>query len=317
MSDRTLQEDETNQMGGTVLLSQGSGWMRPTGVFLPDSGPGGGDPKLTVLLWFHGFYVKDVSHLFYREETKLLRAVLGSGKSLVLVAPHLGWYQDKKHSDYNAGALGGGTATETYLDQVLGALADWYAQSRSTQAGTNQTPNLQIADLYVAGHSGGGNAIRNSVGALGRYTDALRECWGFDCLYSSGQTWYQWATTQKGRPLYFYYGTGTQPAAGGHVLDFWKLVYGTLKRPLPSGGMSNVFLAPALPGTEMDRVAFQSAEDIRQKPKAGNRYEEVRKRVDPLIDDAQAYWSTIIKLGLKGHYQVVSGLLGPRIQQSL
>jgi hypothetical protein len=64
-------------------------------------------------------------------------------------------------------------------------------------------------------------------------------------------------------------------------------------------------------------VAFQSSEDIKAKAKSGNRYEEIRKKVDPLLDDPTKYWPAIIRLGLKGHYQVVSQLLGSRITQSI
>ncbi len=111
---------------------------------------------------------------------------------------------------------------------------------------------------------------------------------------------------------------GTKPAYDGDVLGFWKRVYGTPKGPLQLGArLLNVYLAPALPGTELDMVAFQFSEDIKAKAIAGNRYEEIRKQVDPLLDDPTKYWSTIIPLGLKDHYPVVSELLGPRIRQSL
>jgi hypothetical protein len=319
MSQPALKTDPANRLGGTVLISQGSGWMRPTGVFLPGAGLDG-DSKLTVLLWFHGYYVSGISHLFYREATKLLSAVLGSKKRLVLIAPHLGWFQTKTQTDYNAGVLGGGKNTETYLDQVLDALYDWHLQNRPDGAAASDAEapaKFQIADLYLAGHSGGGGGIRNSAGALGHYRDALRECWGFDCLYGRGQSWYEWATTQKGKPLYFYYGQGTKPSDNADVLGFWKLVYGTPRSAPPPGRASNVFLAPALTGTESDSVAFQSADDLRQKAKPANRYEQIRWQVDPLLDDPKKYWPTLVKLGLKGHYQVVSDLLSPRIQQSL
>jgi hypothetical protein len=84
-----------------------------------------------------------------------------------------------------------------------------------------------------------------------------------------------------------------------------------------SGSGFTVFLAPALRGTELDQVAFQSAEDIQRKAKPGNRYEAIRKKVDPLLDDPQKYWRTLMAEGLKDHYPVVSELLAPRIRQSL
>ena len=53
------------------------------------------------------------------------------------------------------------------------------------------------------------------------------------------------------------------------------------------------------------------------KARPGNRYEEVRLKVDPLMENPARYWSTIIAEGLKDHYPVVSDLLGPRISQSI
>src|SRR5207244_1700876 len=148
--------------------------------------------------------------------------------------------------------------------------------------------------------------------------EMLRECWGFDCLYGSGAVWYEWARSMARMPLYFYFGQGTKPAYNGDVLGFWTRVYGTLKNPLRFGTrMLNVHLAPALPGTEMDMVAFQHSEDIMRKATASNRDDEVRKQVDPLLDNPTEYWSTIIRLGLLDHYPVVSELLGPRIKQSI
>ncbi len=317
MSNLVLEKDDSNPIGGIVLTSKGSGWKRPTGVFLPDPRIVGDHKALTVLLWFHGHYVKDIPFLFYKEETKILQAVLNSKKRLVVVAPHLGWYKTSKDTDYNASALGGGKTCEQYLDQVLGALAEWYLTTL-IDIGPKPSPKFQIAELYIAGHSGGGGGIRSSVASLGTYKAQLRECWGFDCLYGSGDVWYEWARAQGRMPLYFYFGRGTKPGFNGDVLGLWKRAYGTPKRPLQIGArMLNLYLAPTLPGAEMDMVAFQSAEDIKAKARAGNRYEEIRKQVDPLLDDPTKYWSTIMTLGLKGHYQVVSEFLGPRIRQSL
>lgn len=320
MSKLVLVEDKANKFGGTVLFSKGNGWIRPTGVFVPDAGFTDSHEVATVLLWFHGHRVKDAPYLFYQEATHLLQAVNESKKDIILVAPELG-LRDKTHDEYNASALGGGKRTEQYLDQVLGAVSDWYERTfiagERAQMGGEPT-KFQLANLYIAGHSGGGTGIISSVAALGGYKDRLRECWGFDCLYGNGQTWYEWAKARTGIPLYFYYGKGTKPSDNADVLGFWKRVYGTPKSPIPlAGRLRSVFLAPALPGTELDMVAFQSTDDILAKAKAVDRYEEVRRKVDPLLDKSDAYWSALVKEGLKEHYPVVSELLCPRIKQSL
>ena len=315
MSKAALKQDKGNTFGGVVLTSTGDGWKRPTGVFLPDPTIVA-DRNLTVILWFHGHRVPDIPYLFYQEETKILQAVLASKKRVVLVAPHLG-LKNTSVDKYNASVLGGGKACEQYLDQVLEALSDWYL-STLIDLDPKPTKKYEICELYIAGHSGGGTGIRSSVAALGGYREKLRECWGFDCLYAAGDVWYAWARSQGRMPLYFYFGRGTQPAAKGDVIGLWKRVYGTPRDPLPIGGrMLSVKLAPALPGAEMDTVAFQLHEDIKNKRVASNRYEEVRKEVDPLLDNPSKYWSTIIARGLKDHYPVVSEFLGPRIGQSI
>jgi hypothetical protein len=320
MSKLVLAEDKSHKGSGFVLLSKGSGWIRPTGVFVPDAGFTSSHEVVTVILWFHGHRVKDAPYLFYQEATQLLKAVSESKRDVILVAPELG-LRDKTHAEYNASALGGGSKTQQYLDQVLGALSDWYDRTfiagEIAQMGGEPT-KFQLANLYIAGHSGGGTGIISSVAALGSYKDRLRECWGFDCLYGDGQSWFQWAKARTGIPLYFYFGKGTKPSDNADVLGFWKRVYGTPKSPIPAAGrLRNVFLAPALQGAELDMVAFQSTEDILAKAKSGNRYEEVRRIVDPLLDNSDRYWPALIKEGLKDHYPVVSEFLCPRIRQSI
>src|SRR3954470_10379977 len=111
MSIPVLEQDRTYTGSGTVLFSKGTGWIRPTGVFVPSDGFTTHHDAMTVLLWFHGWWVKDVQALFYQEATKLLPAVIASKRRVILVAPHLGWHAEG-HSDYNAGVLGGGKKTE-------------------------------------------------------------------------------------------------------------------------------------------------------------------------------------------------------------
>lgn len=314
-----LERDPNNKIGGVVLKSTGKGWMRPTGVFLPDPSIIGDRAPLTILLWFHGHRVRDIAALFYEEKTRILQAVLEARKRVIVVAPHLGWFQTKSKTDYNASVLGGGTTTKDYIDQVLAALSGYYMTTLIDLDLDRVTPpTYTLGDLYVAGHSGGGTGIRDSVDALGSYSKNLRECWGFDCLYALGRTWHNWCMRRGGIPLYFYFGDGTSPADGGDVLGFWRLIYGTLSNPLALGQrLLNVHLAPSLPGVEMDQVAFQLSQDLKRKGRAGNRYEEVRLIVDPLLDDTNTYWTTILKEGLWNHYRVVSDLLCPRISQSL
>ena len=102
--------------------------------------------------------------------------------------------------------------------------------------------------------------MKRAVNTLGSFKPALKECWGFDCLYGTGATWAQWAAEQT-VPLYFYFGQGTRPSYNGDVNGFWTEVFGTPKKP-KSGPLTNqVRLAPVFIGTgvENDTIAFQSA----------------------------------------------------------
>src|SRR5262249_15623410 len=140
----------------------------------------------------------------------------------------------------------------------------------------------------------------------------LKECWGFDCLYAPADPWFQWARGLTSATLYFYYGQGTDPAAGGIPVEFWRLVYGSPKQPTKTP-LAHVRLAPAVAGVEQDSVAFQSVAAIAAKAKPGNRYEEIRKKVDLWLDNTAAYWQILDPVAYD-HYQVVTALFGQRIR---
>jgi hypothetical protein len=302
-----------NQFGGTVLASKGGKGMRPTGVFLP--------PQFsyrvgqaTVLLWFHGFYISGVRALFFKEATSLLRCVALSGKDVVLIAPFLGDFETATNTTYKPGDLGA-SRCEGYLDAVFGGLTAWY-RSRLID-NDDWKPSFRIASLYLGGHSGGGVGLVDAAKTLGKYRAVLKECWFFDTLYRPASTWANFAKSNPDIPLYFYFGTGTEPAAKGDVNEFWRLVYGTPKHPRPGGPLRNVYLAPALPGAWLDMVAFQSVEEIRQKVHPTNPYERARSEADPLLDQPDAYWKALKARGLLTHYEVASQILAARLRQSL
>jgi hypothetical protein len=299
-----------NQFGGTVLTSKGNGGMRPTGVFLPPQFPSRVG-QATVLLWFHGYYIGGVRDLFFKEATNLLRCVSLSGKDVVLIAPFLGDFETRTNTTYRPGVLGAGSC-EDYLDAVLGDLNAWYRSKF-----IDLDDGFRIENLYLAGHSGGGVGLVAAAGTLGAYRAMLQECWFFDTLYEPASTWAAFAARNADIPHYFYFGTGTAPGFNGDVNEFWRLVYGTPKRPRPGGPSRNVKLAPALPGVALDRDAFQSVDEIRQKIHPTNPYERARSEVDPLLDQPDAYWKALKDRGVFTHYQVASQLLAPRLRQSL
>lgn len=208
-----LEQDSVKTFPGLTLFSKrGSACRKPTAVYLP--------PKhlatnhaLNVVLWLHGFYVKDHRYLFHSDAARVREQVLGSGKDVVLIAPFLGYeYLNAKkefEGDYSVAALEGEKWGERYLDEVLAALARFQNPSAP--------PALDIKNLVIACHSGGGGGMRKLVGTLGKYQSRLKECWGFDCLYGKkivpddATFWYQWVSGQGGRPLHIVYGPSTLP----------------------------------------------------------------------------------------------------------
>jgi len=52
--------------------------------------------------------------------------------------------------------------------------------------------------------------MRRIAGTPQNYSGKIRECWGFDSLYNTGDEtfWADWARTRPGARLFFYYGSG-------------------------------------------------------------------------------------------------------------
>jgi hypothetical protein len=60
--------------------------MKPSGVYLPSKHV---DTKtaLDVVVWLHGWYVKDHKQLFRSDDARVRQQVLSSSKDAVLIAP--------------------------------------------------------------------------------------------------------------------------------------------------------------------------------------------------------------------------------------
>jgi hypothetical protein len=318
MAKCTFVWDTQSKLGGTTLYAK-EGCMRDTGVYVPRAEQLGA--KVDVILWLHGWYVSDSKNLFEPPKgyiTSLRESVLASKKNVVLVGPHLGLQTHRGEGTLKLGNLGEGAGCNLYLKQVMTALTDWHVQTFLTgEIGgiTVRKPDFQIRNLIIACHSGGGDLMRTATGALGDLKPVLKECWGFDCMYASGSTYEHWAFSlaPAGVKTYFYLANGSSAA---HFAEFWKAAYGTPKRPRAGGRMQNLFLAPAVPGVELDRTAFQSVEEIQGKPDTGNPYEAVRRKVDPFLDDPQVYSRKLNAQPLKDHFQVVRELFGHRLGES-
>jgi hypothetical protein len=344
MASYEFEELRDPEVPGITLRSKKDAGTPETGVYLPPAH----QPNslgLSVLLWLHGFYVRDIENLFHPKasrDPRLRQCVLASRQDLVLVAPHLGWVRDdlSGQDGYGAGKLGVGTGGEDYLLRVLTGLGV-YLKARfgdegphgklDIDAAMRANPNwlrdgppahrLDIDRLYVACHSGGGyGAMISLVNALGRFkAPVLKECWGFDCLYPAD--WLAFCRSHQDLDLYFYYGRGNMgPKSRDKIFELSQAAYGTPTRPMPAFAR-RVHLAPTFAGVESDRVAFQPPDRIQEQLKPATKYEQVRKRLDPLLDDARKYWKTFDddKDGpeLKDHFDVPADLLTPRIKAAM
>ena len=299
------------QSGLTLISRRGTG-SRETGVHLPK--PHHPGDRLNVLLWFHGFYVKDIPALFATDGTRIRDIVEASGKDLVVIAPHMG-HVDSSFNERDAfrkhsADIGTGSACEDYLDEVLDAMAPALPRQPASQRSDEASASLDIENLYIGCHSGGGIAMKTIVGgnSLGKYKSKLKQCWGFDCIYGLNG-WEGAVRNRADVKFYLYYGRGTSRDAGGTPVEFWNVVYGRKKA-------SNVYLAPCFPGVEDDSLAFQSVDEIRKKKDSRIPYEMIRRDVDRYLGDSKEYWRHVRKSywhKLKDHYPVSADLLGPRI----
>jgi hypothetical protein len=333
MSKCTFTEDTSAGVTGTTAYAEGKdACFKDTGVYFSPA-HSFANAKVNVILWMHGYYVHSARDLFRPKKAshdmKLRESVLDAQKDLVLVAPWLGLKESSDTGRLALDELGKGDGCQTYLNEVLDGLGH-LQKALANKQGKPAAAKLELGNLIVAGHSAGGGRMRDAVRHLGGIGSGqapdkgtLRECWGFDCQYDSEKTWGAWAREFPSVKKYSYIGNGS---FGWDSFGFMKHVHGTPTKPVAATArIPNMFLAPAISGhlTAIDRIAFQTVEDIQKKaPKdwqvAGlNWYETVRKKTDVYLDEAKynKYWGEIWAK-LKEHFHVVIDLFGPRIKQS-
>jgi hypothetical protein len=154
--------------------------------------PGYYPSSLTInQYWNQGFY----PFFAFRE------GVNASGKNVILVAPTLGPRSE-------AGTLIQGNGFDTYIEQVLAAIRTYYAPSMMFDR------PLSLGNLILACHSGGGLPMRHIATSKASYAAKIRECWGFDCTYNTGDDthWVQWAKRNPSSRLSIYYIANSQTA---------------------------------------------------------------------------------------------------------
>jgi hypothetical protein len=209
-----LEEDDVGAFPGKTLFTKdASRCMKPTAVYLSPKPTASGN-TLNVVIWLHGFYVKNHKFLFRYDPARLREQVRDSNKDVALIAPFLGFEYAVGNSvagNYSVDDLATPRWGERYIDEVLAAIPPF----RFPEA--DPPPQLQIGKLVIACHSGGGNGMRNLVGSLGKYRSKLTACWGFDCLYGANAKpddaafWYQWLSGPDAKALDIVYGPSTLP----------------------------------------------------------------------------------------------------------
>ncbi len=185
--------------------------MPMTGIFIPENySP---RPQVDLILYLHGHKTTRVCGPgesisidgYWRSRYWPLREEINkSGKNIILVAPTLG-------PKSQPGRLTDPGAFEAYLDQVMAALIEHGPYRKSGRSPT-------FGNIVLACHSGGGSPMLRLALANHRYADRIRECWGFDCLYSGyadkaktrklftqPQKWIEWAESHKTQRLFIYY----------------------------------------------------------------------------------------------------------------
>ncbi len=253
---------EQTPPGQTLYVSIPLGAERPakpmTGIFIPQNFRP--EPKVDLIIYLHGVKPKadlTVNSYWNRSHfpTWPLREGLNrSGKNFLLVAPTLG-----PRSQTQTGWLAQPGGLDKYVDQALAALATH---------GPYQGQRPQLGNLILACHSGGGLPMRQLAMGKSRYASHIKECWGFDCLYFTGDEnlWAQWAKSRPDARLFIHYQSSTRvrseklkqkkvpnifvsrSAAKGHnwvPIHHWQERLGTtLQTRLPA--------APAQPSQELE-----------------------------------------------------------------
>jgi len=190
--------------GRTFTTTSVSGGMLPAAVYMPPI-HNGSATTLNVLLFLHGWYVPSQEALINSDNSRPCEQVINSGKDIILVAPWLGYKWRDKKGDVQGALQTGNFANKAYGQLFLKAILD------ALPAGAGGPASLDIKNLVVACHSGGGVAMRNVAATLGAFDVKLRECVGLDCLYQKGDAnfWFDRAKESGASPAYFFFGPST------------------------------------------------------------------------------------------------------------
>jgi hypothetical protein len=193
---------QTTSSGRTIYLHLPLGGEAPaqpvTGIFVPTGFRPG--PAVDIILYLHGHHrggsqppgrtVIELWDSARNPQWAFREGLANARKNAILVAPTLG-------PTSQAGRLIQRGGLDAFLQQVSAGLAA-YGQFP-------QAPRLN--NLILACHSGGGFPMRQLAIGADAAASRIRECWGFDCLYNSGDEslWPKWARARPSNRLFVYY----------------------------------------------------------------------------------------------------------------
>ncbi len=181
-----------------------------TGIFIPQNFTT--RSQIDLLLYLHGHKSGFVSRgrdlpidrfwdINQRPHFAFREILNNSGKNIILVAPTLGPLSQ-------AGSLTTNDGFTAFVTQVIASLS----QHSSLYTGR---PAPSVRSIILACHSGGGEPMRRMARLTGSpFAGLIKECWGFDCTYSSRDPveWYNWASANPAKSLYLFSIEGTSTA---------------------------------------------------------------------------------------------------------
>jgi hypothetical protein len=241
MTAPALKSSDYDQNQKSFTLDTGDSYfIKPTVAYVKGT-PAAHADAVTVIVWFHGFFVDKRETIFKDvkdQEVRLLESLKACPiDELIFIAPFMGYVQPavfvrdennekiplrdkagnirpgefkKKNPgspEYRDAEAGLGKAADSYLAKVLEGLASFLDGKGQALAGSDGKPRtaFTIKNLILACHSGGGVAMRAFVGGLGNNNKAaLKGCWCFDCLYTGDDADF-WGKRGPKAPFYHYY----------------------------------------------------------------------------------------------------------------
>ncbi|MBE7174748.1 MAG: M23 family metallopeptidase, partial [Williamsia sp.] len=177
-----------------------------------------------------------------------------SGRNFILVAPTLGPLSQ-------AGNLTTDDGFTSFITQVMASLA----QHSSVYAGK---PAPSVKNILLACHSGGGEPMRRIARLTGsQFAGLIKECWGFDCTYSSRDPseWYNWASANSSKSLFLFSIEGTSTARNAAKINTQgaALPNITLVRSRTSNHnmVPQVYMTERLSAVSLATESYDEAED--------------------------------------------------------